>query len=271
MKESLLMAVRNELRLRKYSPSTIRNYLACLDGYFSLKHYDYKVPDVEHIKRFLLEKEGRGYSSQTINLYLNAIKFYFFQVAKWRGNIDIRFAKKSKKLPVILSRDEIKRLVSVINNVKHRLLIRLSYSGGLRVSEIVSLKVKDIDLENMQIHIKSAKGMKDRITVLSEKLVGEIKYLTEGLDLNDYLIPSERGGKLSTRTASKIFKSALMKAGIKKDATFHSLRHSFATHLLENGTDVRYVQSLLGHASIKTTQLYTQVTNLGLKGIKSPL
>lgn len=265
------MAVRNELRLRKYSPSTIRSYLACLNEYFSLLHYDYNVPDIEHIRRFLLRKEEMGYSSQTINLYLNAVKFYYYQIAKWRGNFDIKFAKKSKKLPVVLSREEIAKIVSAIKNVKHRLLIRLAYSAGLRVSEAVSLKVKDIYLDNMQIHIKSAKGMKDRITVLSEKLIGEIRYLTEGMDQNDYLVPSERGGKLSTRTAGKIFRMALRKTGIKKDATFHSLRHSFATHLLENGTDVRYVQSLLGHSSIITTQLYTKVTNLGLKGIKSPL
>ncbi len=271
MKESVLMAVRNELRLRKYSPRTIKSYLACLDEYFSLKHYDYENPDVEHIRRFLLEKEERGYSSQTINLYLNAIKFYFYKVAKSYNKIDIHFAKRSKRLPVILSREEIGKMVSMIRNEKHRLLIRLAYSAGLRVSEAVSLKVKDIDLGNKQIHIKQAKGVKDRITVLSDKLIGEIGCLIEYADANDYLIPSERGGKLSIRTAGKIFNLALKKAGIKKDATFHSLRHSFATHLLENGTDIRYVQALLGHSSLKTTQLYTQITNLGLRGIKSPL
>ena len=271
MKESLLMAVRNELRLRKYSPSTIRNYLACLNEYFSLLHYDHKVPDVEHIRRFLLDKEEKGYASQTINLYLNAIKFYFYQVTGYRGKIDIRFAKKSKRLPVILSREEIRQIIDGIINRKHKLLISLAYSAGLRVSEAVSLKVKDVNLAELTLHIKEAKGKKDRITLISEKLCNDLRMQMAGKGINDYVFGSERGGKLTARTASKIFRDALNRAGIQKDATFHSLRHSFATHLLENGTDVRYVQALLGHENIRTTQLYTQVTSLGLKGIKSPL
>lgn len=271
MKESLLMAVRNELRLRRYSPSTIKSYLACLKEYFSLCHYDYKVPNIDHIKRFLLEKEGRGYSSQTINQYLNAIKFYYFNIAKWRGNIDIHFAKKSKKLPVVLTREEVADLIDSIKNFKHKLLVSLAYSGGLRISEVLNIKVANVDLKQMQLHLKEAKGMKDRITVISDKLCNDLAVMMAGKGVGDYVFNSERGGKLSTRTAGKIFKNALMEAGIKKDATFHSLRHSFATHLIENGTNVRYVQSLLGHSSIKTTELYTKVTSLGLKGIKSPL
>ena len=271
MKESLLMAVRNELRLRKYSPKTVKSYLACLDEYFSLKHYDFKVPDVDHIRHFLLEKESKGYASQTINLYLNAIKFYFYQVAGWRGKIDIRFAKKSKRLPVILSREEIRSIIDVISNKKHKLLISLAYGGGLRVSEVVNLKVKDVDLNELQLHIKEAKGKKDRITLISDKLSNDLRVQMAGKGMDDYVFDSQRGGKISVRTAGKIFTNALKKTGVMKKATFHSLRHSFATHLLENGTDVRYVQSLLGHASIRTTQLYTKVTSLGLKGIKSPL
>ncbi len=271
MKDSLLMAVRNELRLRKYSPKTVKSYLACLDEYFSLKHYDYKNPDVEHIRRFLLEKEEKGYASQTINQYLNAIKFYFYQVAKSYIKIDIRFAKKSKRLPVILSREEIKEIIDGISNKKHKLLISLAYSAGLRISEAVSLKVKDVNLSELTLHIKEAKGKKDRITVISDKLSNDLRVQMVGKGINDYVFDSQRGGQLAIRTAGKIFKNAMYRTGIQKDATFHSLRHSFATHLLENGTDVRYVQSLLGHASIRTTQLYTQVTSLGLRGIKSPL
>lgn len=271
MKENVLMAVRNELRLRRYSPSTIKNYVACLDEYFSLRHCDYKNPDVEHIRRFLLQKEEKGYSSQTINLYLNAIKFYYYKVAKSFKKIDIHFAKRSKKLPVVLSQNEIQKLIQSISNSKHRLLISLAYGAGLRISESIKIKVKDIDLDNKFLHIKQAKGKKDRITLLPDKLSQEIKLIIVQKDKNDYLVESERGGALTSRTAARIFENALRKSGIKKDATFHSLRHSFATHLLENGTDVRYVQELLGHANIRTTQIYTQVTNLSLKKIKSPL
>ena len=128
-----------------------------------------------------------------------------------------------------------------------------------------------MNLAELIIHIKGAKGNKDRITILSEKLVQNIEKLISNKDLNDFVFASEHGGKLTERTAQKIFENALRVTGIKKEATFHSLRHSFATHLLENGVDVRYVQELLGHANIRTTQIYTKVTNPSLKKIKSPL
>jgi len=151
------------------------------------------------------------------------------------------------------------------------LIISLSYGAGLRISEAQNLKVKDIDFDELTIHIKNAKGKKDRITILPEKIKNDLQKALSFKDQNDFIFESERGGKLSTRTLQKIFEKALMKTGIKKPATFHSLRHSFATHLLENGTDIRYVQELLGHQNIRTTQIYAHVTNPNLKNIKSPL
>jgi len=269
--EQLLSEVRNELAVRNYSPSTVKNYLACLREYFKLRHYDLRNPDREHIRRFLLERQERGYSSQTINLYLNAIKFYYYKVAGSYKKIDLQFAKRSKKLPVVLSREEISRMIAVIANRKHRLLIALAYGAGLRVSEAVSLRVGDVNVDELTIHIKEAKGKKDRISLISEKLCNDLRFQMSDRGPNDYVFESQWGGKLTTRTAGKIFKNALMNAGILKLATFHSLRHSFATHLLENGTDVRYVQALLGHNNIRTTQLYTAVTNPALRQIKSPL
>ncbi|MDD5748382.1 MAG: tyrosine-type recombinase/integrase [Actinomycetota bacterium] len=183
----------------------------------------------------------------------------------------MKFAKRSKKLPIVLSREEIKNIIDAIRNPKHKLIISLAYGAGLRISEVVNLKVKDVNLEELTIHLKNAKGKKDRITIFPEKIKTKLQNLIAGKNLNDYLFESERGGKLTERTAQKVFENALQKAGIKKDATFHSLRHSFATHLLENGVDVRYVQELLGHQNIRTTQIYTQVTNPKLKNIKSPL
>jgi len=159
----------------------------------------------------------------------------------------------------------------VISNSKHKLAIALSYAAGLRVSETTSLKVKDIDLEGLTIHLKEAKGKKDRITIFPEKLISSIKNLIAGKTSDDLVFENNRGGKLTTTSLQKVFRSSLKKTNIKKEATFHSLRHSFATHLLENGVDVRYVQELLGHANIRTTQIYTKVTNPKLKNIKSPL
>ena len=270
-KDELLSEVRDELRVRNYSPKTIKNYLSCLNEYFGLKHDDFCDPDREHIKRYLLDKQEKGYSSQTINLHLNAIKFYYYKVAKSYKKIGLQFAKRSKKLPVVLSREEIARIIKAIKNRKHRLLISLAYGAGLRVSEAVSLKIRDVNLDELTLHIKEAKGKKDRITLISEKLCSELSWQMDDKQAGDYVFDSQRGGKLATRTAAKIFDAAMAKAGVIKPATFHSLRHSFATHLLENGTDIRYVQSLLGHSSITTTQIYTAVTNPILKQIRSPL
>lgn len=266
-----LKKLEDELRLRRYSPKTVKGYVACVADYLRFKESGLDSVDVDHIKKFLLAKVDRGMSSQSVNQSLQAINFFCWNVLKYRGKIDIRFAKTPSKLPVVLSRDEIRSIIDSIGNEKHKLMISLAYAGGLRVSEIINLKIKDLDLTELTIHIKDAKGNKDRITVLPEKLVENIFDRMANRNLDDYVFASERGGKLNERTAQIVFEKALRKAGIKKDATFHSLRHSFATHLLENGVDVRYVQELLGHANIRTTQIYTKVTNPALRNIKSPL
>lgn len=227
--------------------------------------------DEEKIRQFLLNKQNKNYSSQTINLYLNSIKFFYRDVLKNPRKIDLKFAKRSQKLPVVLSREEINKIIEALPNKKHKLLISLAYGAGLRVSEVINLKVKDINPEELTIHLKDAKGKKDRITIFPEKIKSDIINIMNGKDKNNFIFESERGGKLTERTAQKVFENALKKSGIQKDATFHSLRHSFATHLLENGVDVRYVQELLGHQNIRTTQLYTKVTNPSIKKIKSPL
>ncbi|EKE15798.1 MAG: putative integrase [uncultured bacterium] len=269
--KELLEKIEQELKLRNYSRKTIKSYLGCLLDYFRYIKIIKKDPDIFIIKKYLLEKQDNGQSSQTINLHLNAIKYFYREIFKIAAPIDIKFAKTSNKLPVVLSRIEIEKIINAIGNRKHRLLISLSYGAGFRVSEAINLRIKDINLEELTIHIKEAKGKKDRITIFPEKLIPDLAEIISLRDKNDLVFASNRGGKLTERTAQKIFETALQNTGIAKDATFHSLRHSFATHLLENGTDVRYVQELLGHANIRTTQIYTKVTNPSLKKIKSPL
>lgn len=266
-----LKKLEDEMKLRKYSPKTIKAYLACVANYLKFKKNDYGTVDVNSIKQYLLSQIDKGMSSQTTNQSLQAINFFCWNVLKFCDKIDIRFAKTPSKLPIVLSRNEIQSILAVINNEKHKLMIALAYSGGFRVSEIINLKIKDMNLEELTIHIKGAKGNKDRITIFPEKLVRDIEKLISNNNSDSYVFISERGGKLTERTAQKVFENALKKAGIKKEATFHSLRHSFATHLLENGVDVRYVQELLGHQNIRTTQIYTHVTNPSIKNIKSPL
>lgn len=270
MQQKYLGQTKRELKLRNYSFKTIKAYLGCLEEYFDFQKINLEKIDEEKIKQFLLNKQSKNYSSQTINLYLNAIKYFYRDVLKLTDKIDIKFAKRSKKLPIVLSRDEIENILSRIENFKHRILITLSYGAGLRISEVVNLRVKDVNLEELVLHLKDAKGKRDRITIFPEKIKQDLNKLIVCKKGNDYVFESERGGKLNIRTAQKIFENALKKSGIKKSATFHSLRHSFATHLLENGVDVRYVQELLGHQNIRTTQIYTQVTNPKLKDIKSP-
>jgi len=269
--EELLAKIKDELRLRNYSRRTIDAYLTCLSDYFRYIKNVQKDPDIGLIKKYLLRKQEKGQSSQTINLYLNAIKYFYREIFKNTVPVNIKFAKTSSKLPVVLSRLEIEKIINSIENKKHKLLISLSYGAGFRVSETINLKIKDINLEELTIHVKDAKGKKDRFTIFPEKLKNNLTEIMALRDKNDYVFSSNRDGKLTERTAQKVFENALKNAKISKDATFHSLRHSFATHLLENGVDIRYVQELLGHANIRTTQIYTKVTNPMLKNIKSPL
>jgi site-specific recombinase XerD len=269
--KELLEKIEQELKLRNYSQRTIKSYLICLADYFKYIKNVTKNPDIALIKKYLLEKHAKGQSSQTLNLHLNAIKYFYREIFKNNLPVNIRFAKTSSKLPIVLSRIEIEKIINTIENKKHRLLIALSYGAGFRVSEAINLKIKDIDLAELTIHIKNAKGKKDRITIFPEKLLPDLTAIMALRDKNNFVFENIRGGKLTERTAQKIFENALKNAKIAKDATFHSLRHSFATHLLENGVDVRYVQELLGHQNIRTTQLYTKVTNPSIRKIKSPL
>lgn len=266
-----LQKTERELKIKNYSPKTRKSYLYGLREYLSFKGSNFARLDQENIKNFLLHCEQKQISPQSRNLFLNAIKFYYQNIVNVGKKINVQSAKKPKSLPVVLSRKEIKKILACPRNTKHKLLLSLAYGAGLRVSEVIGLKVQDLDFEELTVHIKKAKGQKDRISVVPKSLVDDLRGLITGQEKNDFVFASERGGKLSARTAQKVFENALHNSCIAKSATFHSLRHSFATHLLENGTDVRYVQELLGHANIRTTQIYTQVTNPKLKNIKSPL
>lgn len=269
--ENILDQTDRILRLRNYSPKTRKAYLLYIKEYIGFSKKAGIKNRQKAIEEFLLDKHNKRQSPQTINLALNAVKFLYAQVLKDPQKIDLKFAKRNKKLPVVLSRAEIGKLIENTHNPKHKLAISLGYACGLRVSEAVNLKVADLDIDELVVHIKAAKGKKDRISVLPEKLRNDLRNLIAGKSAGDFVFASNRGGKLTTTSLQKVFRQSLAKAKINKPATFHSLRHSFATHLLENGTDVRYVQELLGHANIRTTQIYTQVTNPKLKNIKSPL
>jgi len=269
--EKLLKKTKNELLLRGYSQKTVKSYLECLERYFLFKKKEWQMLNVDNIRSFLLRMSKKGRAPQTVNLYLNAIKFFYREIMKSTERVDIRFVKKNRRIPVVLSRREVNLIIESVKIFKHKLILAVAYGAGLRVGEVVNLKVRDLDLEELVVYIRQGKGKKDRISVVPEKIRGGLQNLVAGKGGESFVFESERGGKLTSASAQKVFKNGLVKAGIKKKASFHSLRHSFATHLLENGVDIRCVQELLGHQSIRTTQVYTKVTNPRLKNIKSPL
>ncbi|HDQ22970.1 MAG TPA: integrase [Candidatus Uhrbacteria bacterium] len=269
--QEFLDKVKIELNYRNYSPQTVDSYLGCLKDFFAYLGENYDKYDEFKVKEYLVKKKEAGRAGQTINVYINAIKFFYENIAKIPFKINLHYSRKPKRLPIVLSREEINKIIKSIKNNKHRLMIALAYGAGLRVSEVVRLKLADFNFSQSSIHIKQSKGAKDRITVVPEKLKNDLLNICAGKSPSDYVFESEHGGRLAERTIQIIFERARNNAKIERPATFHSLRHSFATHLLENGVDVRYVQELLGHQNIRTTQIYTHLTNLAMKNIKSPL
>jgi site-specific recombinase XerD len=267
----LISRLQEYLRVCGYSPRTIKVYSLCARKiYARFKKPLYSITESE-FKGFLDGLIKKGYSPYTTNQYYAAYKMVLTKIYKRPFGFRFPYAKRHKRLPIVLSRQEVGRVLGAIANPRHKTLVTLAYGSGLRVSEVVNLKSGDIDLDEMVICLRRAKGGKDRVTIIPEKLKEELNELITSKDGDDFVFEGVRGGSLTVRTAQKVFAQALKKAGVKKLATFHSLRHSFATHLLENGVDVRYVQELLGHANIRTTQIYTKVTNPKLKNIKSPL
>jgi len=269
--QEYLEKIERELKVRNFSDNTLKIYLSCLRYFFNWIKKKPKELNKDEVIDFILHLQLKKKAPKTINLYKTVINFFYKNIIKSNLQLDIKLSKEAKKLPVILNKNEIFKLIDNIYNIKHKFIISISYWGWLRISETVNLKVWDFDLENLTIHIKWWKWSKDRITIFPEKLKNEIIKRTAWKKWKDLLIESERWWKLTTRSLQNIFKKALDKSWIKKDTSFHSLRHSFATHLLENWIDIRYIQELLWHSSIRTTQIYTKVMNPNINNIKSPL
>lgn len=269
--QDYLIKLERELKYRNYSPKTIKAYSTCIKYFLDKIKKDPNVINNDEIIDFLLFLQEKNKAPKTINLYKESIKFFYKNILKIEKEIDIKYSREAKKLPIVLNKNEINELINNIKNPKHRFIVSIAYWAWLRVSDVINLKVWDFDLENLTIHIKLWKWQKDRITIFPEKLKNEIILFSNWKTWNDILIESERWWKLTTRSLQNIFTQSLKKSNIKKQATFHSLRHSFATHLLENWINIRYIQELLWHSNIQTTQIYTKVMNKNLQNIKSPL
>ncbi len=267
----ILKPLEVEMRLRGFSKRTSKTYL-----YYNSKFLDYinKSPgDITEydIKEFLSHKMSDNSSNGSINLIKSALKFYYSEILGRNLSL-IKTPREQKKLPVVLSKKEIKDLLNKTENMKHRLLIELLYSTGLRLSECINLKYNDLDLDSKIGWVRRGKGNKDRIFIISELFKKDLIYYREeyGFDKDGFIFVVN-GRKMSPRGIQHAIKISAERAGIEKDIHVHTLRHSFATHLLENGTDIRKIQQLLGHSNLSTTQIYTQVSSDEIKKIKSPL
>ncbi|MEM9337850.1 MAG: site-specific tyrosine recombinase/integron integrase [Bacteroidota bacterium] len=263
-----------KLELRKYALNTARVYIQSFEkflNYFSncddptyLNEQDIR----EYLSHLVTQKKSTSYLNQSIN----AIKFYYEVVMEMPNRFySIERPQKEEKLPQVLSKTEIMEMLKHTSNLKHRCIISLLYSSGLRKSELLNLKVEGIDSERMTIRVQNGKGAKDRITLLSERLLDDLRAYYRRYRPRLYLFEGTSGGKYSATSVLKIVQKAARQAKIRKKVTPHMLRHSFATHLLEAGTDLRYIQSLLGHNSSKTTEIYTHVAVNAFRQIKNPL
>jgi len=265
-----------QLTLKAYSPSTIRTYRnEFMQLLQLLGNTNAQLLQPQHIQRYLIYCINKGLSENLVHSRMNALKFYYEQVLhRDKFFFEIPRPKKPQQLPKLLNENELARLFNAIINKKHKAILFTAYSAGLRVSEVVCLKIKDIDSRRMQIFIERAKGKKDRYVNLSPVLLDVLRQYIKQYKPRPkyYLFESEQTGTCyPARTIQQIFTAAKHKAGIHKEIGIHSLRHSFATHLLDKGTDIKYIKDLLGHFSIKTTERYLHVSKRQLVNIISPL
>jgi len=260
------------LQEKRLSPNTINTYVEVTSffiKYCLLKNTtSYSVRLIESFNYDFIVRENKSISYQ--NQCINGIKKYLMYKGVQIEQLNLKRPKKEKRLPIVLSLEEVKDLLDATYNLKHKTLLSLVYSAGLRIGEAISLKINDIDSKRMLIHIKGAKGKKDRYTLLSSSFLGLLREYYKTYKPKKYLFEGQVKEQYSSASAQKILKNATKKIGLKKAITLHTLRHSFATHLLENGTDIRYIQELLGHNSPKTTMIYTHVTETSIRKIKNP-
>lgn len=269
-----LAALKLWMEHKRYSPSTINTYI---DAAKSFLMFTYPKPIknitnddvVRYVNEYII-KNGLSFSYQ--NQVVNAVKLFFREVVHSDLNVDkIERPRREYKLPNVLSKEDVKLILNAHTNVKHKTMLSLIYACGLRRSELLNLKPTDIDSKRGLLIIKQAKGRKDRITPISEKTIVMLREYYKMYKPKVWLFEGQNtGDQYSEKSLQNVLKQALEKAKIKKPVTLHWLRHSYATHLLETGTDIRYIQELLGHKSSKTTEIYTHVSTNSLQKIKSP-
>lgn len=275
--ESIPHAVRRmeeELALRGYSPRTRKEYLGQARRFLAAVGKSPDRIDAADARAHLIELlEVRALTHSYADQAVSALKFLFDRVLRRPlGELDLPRPKRERKLPVVLSHEEVRAILAVVANPKHRTALMMIYGHGLRVGELVKLRVSDLDPGRGVLHVRQAKGRKDRCVPLSRSALDAVRDYVRLFRPAEWLFPGQRPDRhVSPRTIQHVFRRARDRAGIRKPATLHSLRHSFATHHLERGTDLRYIQAMLGHASTKTTEIYTRVTRRDLARFPNPL
>ena len=269
----LLERVQQELRLRNYSFRTIKTYSNCLRIWLKwLAPLPPREASTEAMRRFLLDLVETGRSRSLVDQHISALRFLYCELYGWDlDRFDLVRPRRDQALPRVPTRDEILRLADALENRRHRLAVLLLYAAGLRVSELVALDVGDVELPRLLLRVRRGKGRKDRISVLSERLVEDLQWLAGDRELDAPLFTGRTRGRWSTRSVQHVVARAARLAGVPGRVTPHSLRHAFATHLLEAGTDLRHIQHLLGHASIQTTTRYTHLRDPRSSKLRSPL
>lgn len=262
-----------KLALKKYAKNTAKTYIGMFEGFINYyKGVQLSELGEKEIRAYLSYQISLGRSDSMLNQIINSIKFYFEIVLGMPNRFyEIERPQKKERLPEVLSKKEVILMIESVTNLKHKCMISLLYSAGLRRGELLNLKISDIDSDRMLIRVENAKGGKDRYTLLGNSVLNDLRAYFKLWRPSEYLIEGQNGGQYSAKSVLNIVKRAASKAKIKKNVVPHMLRHSFATHLLEDGVNLRHIQLLLGHSSSKTTEIYTHVANTSMKLIKNPL
>ncbi len=263
----------SKLELKKYASSTAKTYISCFEAFINYyRDVVLSSLDENDIRSYLKYLIREGKSNAYLNLVVNSIKFYYEVVLEMPNRFyAIERPRKEHKLPKVISKEEVKQIIANTNNIKHKCIVSLLYSAGLRRGELLNLKIQDIDSKRMMVRINDSKGNKDRFTLLSQLVLNDLRIYWKEYRPKDYLFEGAKGGKYSEQSVLSIVKRCAIRGNVKIRVTPHMLRHSFATHLLENGTDLRYIQTLLGHSSSKTTEIYTHVAVTQYRNIINPL
>lgn len=266
----VLYLIEQETKRRGYSPRTTETYCGCVRKFMRWAKKEPRKVTRKDIQGYVDVLVSKNSSGSTVNVYVNALKFLMEEILGKRILLRVRYSRIPKRLPTVLSKDEVNKLIAAIDNPKHKLMIELMYSAGLRVSELSHLKVKDLELGRGLGWVRRGKGGKDRMFIIARKIDGRLRDFVRDCPQDSFVFSGRKGRPISIRVTQEAVKQAARKAGLRKDVHCHTLRHSFATHLIENGCNILSLQHLMGHSDPDTTRVYIHTAKPRLMDVRSP-